>query len=67
MPEMFLIDKDTELRYVLERYEEKTGERPYTIRARKETLDGLECDLLKIEARVPENHVLLGHEDGDKS
>ena len=61
-----MITEDTELRYVLERYEEKTGEEARVIRARRELLDSLECDLEKIEASVPENHVLLGHERADQ-
>ena len=64
--EMFIIDKDTELRYVLERYREKTGEKARTIRGRRELLDSLQCDLEKIEASIPENHVLLGHEGADQ-
>ncbi len=63
MPELFLLNKDSELRYVLERYKEKTGHAAEYIKARQETLDELVTNLRKEVGAVPGGHVLLAHED----
>ncbi len=57
---MFILNKDAELRYVLERYQEKTGHAAEYIQARQETLDELETNLRKEVGAVPGGHVLLG-------
>ncbi len=65
MPELFLLNKDTELRYVLERYEEKTGVRATYVQARQEMLDELDTNLRKEVGAVPEWHILVGNAEED--
>ena len=62
MPELFMLN-DTELRYVLERYKEKTGHVAQYIQARQETLDKLDTELRKEIGAVPEGHILVGGGD----
>jgi response regulator of citrate/malate metabolism len=63
MPELFLLNQDTRLSHVLERYKEKTGHAAEYIKARQEMLDELVTDLRKEVGAVPEKHILLGGND----
>ena len=63
MPELFLLNKDTQLSHVLERYEEKTGTRATYVQARQEMLDELDTNLRKEVGAVPEWHILIGGDD----
>jgi ActR/RegA family two-component response regulator len=63
MPELFLLNKDTQLSNVLERYLEKTGHAAEYVKARQETLDELVTNLRKEVGAVPGRHVLLGGND----
>ncbi|KKN56391.1 hypothetical protein LCGC14_0573020 [marine sediment metagenome] len=62
MPELFLLNKDTQLSHVLERYLEKTGVRATYVQARQKTLDELDTNLRKEVGAVPGGHIILGHE-----
>ena len=62
MPELFLLNKDTQLSHVLERYLEKTGVRATYVEARQETLDEIDTNLRKEAGKLPMWHVLVGHE-----
>ncbi|KKL82516.1 hypothetical protein LCGC14_1983970 [marine sediment metagenome] len=65
MPELFLLNKDTQLSHVLERYLEKTGVRATYVEARQEMLDELDTNLRKEVGAVPEWHIILGNAKED--
>ncbi len=63
MPELFLLNKDTQFSHVLERYEEKTGVRATYVQGRQDLLDKLDTSLRKEVGKLPMWHVLIGGDD----